>query len=44
MAVEIFLVSVAFWVSLLIIYVLFNRRLARLEEKVVDLEKTRKKD
>jgi len=38
MAGEVFLVSVIFWAGLLAIYVLLNRRLARLTERLKDLE------
>jgi hypothetical protein len=38
MAGEVFLVSVVFWAGLLAIYVLLNRSVARLTEKLKDLE------
>jgi len=44
MALEIFVVSVVFWIAVLIIFVLLDRRLARLEEKVANLEKMQKRE
>ncbi len=41
MAGEVFIVSVIFWIGLLAIYVLLNRRLARLTERLMDLERTK---
>ncbi len=43
MAGEIFFVSIVFWMVLLIIYALFNRRLSRLTQQVENLERSRKK-
>ena len=43
MAVEIFVVSVVFWIAVLIIFVLLDRRLAGLAEKVADLETMQKR-
>lgn len=39
MAGEVFIVSVIFWLGLLAIYVVLNRRLARLTERLIDLER-----
>jgi len=44
MALEIFVVSVVFWIAVLIIFVLLDRRLALLAEKVADLEKMQKRE
>lgn len=40
MAGEVFIVSVVFWAGILGIYILLNRRLARLTERLMDLERT----
>lgn len=40
MAGEVFLVSVVFWIGLLAIYIVLNRRLSRLTERLIDLERT----
>ena len=44
MALEIFVVSVVFWIAVLIIFVLLDRRLASLAEKVANLEKMQKRE
>ncbi len=44
MANEIFLASVVFWIGLLVIYVILNRRLTLLTRQVAELENTRKKE
>ncbi len=44
MAVEIFIVSVVFWIAVLIIFVLLDRRLASLAKKVADLETMQKRE
>ncbi len=43
MAAEILLVSVMFWAAVLILYVLLDRRLARLTTLMADLERKRGK-
>ncbi len=43
MAAEILLVSVVFWAAVLILYVLLDRRLARLTALMADLERKRGK-
>lgn len=44
MGMEIFFVSVVFWAAVLILFVLLNRRLGLLAEKVTDLERMQGKE
>ncbi len=39
MAWEVFLIAVIFWLSILVLYAFLSRRLARLAERISDLEK-----
>ncbi len=35
---EVFLVSIIYWTSLLVVFIWLNRRLSSLKERIVDLE------